>query len=138
MRVTMISLAILLGTFLHADIHQLERGTLRLEPEVDGVLLLRLILVVEDGIGEPAITFHAAHDLHFLENEIEIGVEFRIVEDKGAVFRSRCDGVGDGFIHLLFANLAGLRGGAFAAQEEKRRGGHLRRDTERKREKHDS
>ena len=58
---------------------------LGLEPEVDGVLLLRLVLVVEDGIGEPAIAFHAAHDLDLLEDEIEVGVELGIVEHEGAV-----------------------------------------------------
>ena len=58
---------------------------LGLEPEVDGVLLLRLVLVVEDDIGEPAIAFHAAHDLDLLEDEIEVGVELGIVEHEGAV-----------------------------------------------------
>src|SRR5262249_28402433 len=50
-----IAVALLLRTFLRPDIHQGELVTLGLEPKVYGVLLLRLVLVVKDGIGEPTI-----------------------------------------------------------------------------------
>ena len=38
-------------------------------------MLLGVLLVVKDGVGEPAIAFHAAHDLDLLEDEIEVGIE---------------------------------------------------------------
>ena len=64
MRVTVWSLAaVLLRALLHPDVHQGQLVALGLKPEIDGVLLLGHVLVVEDGIGEPAIAFHAAHDL---------------------------------------------------------------------------
>src|SRR4029079_15784631 len=65
-----IAVTFLLRTFLHPDIHQGELVTLGLEPEIDGVLLLGLILVVEDGIGEPGGTSwidFLAHFGRFLE-----------------------------------------------------------------------
>jgi hypothetical protein len=62
----------LLGTLLNADVHQLEVVALGLEPEIDGVLLLRLFLVVKDGIGEPAIPLHATHHLHLVINKVEV------------------------------------------------------------------
>ncbi len=40
---------------------------------------------MEDDIGEPAIAFHAAHDLDVLEDEVEVGIELGIVEYEGAV-----------------------------------------------------
>ena len=80
-----VAVAFLLRALLHADVHQLQFLALRLEPEVDGVLLLGVVLVVEDGVGEPAIAFHAAHDLDLLEDEVEVGVELRIAEHEGAV-----------------------------------------------------
>src|SRR5262245_41984003 len=70
-------IAFLLRTFLHADVHQFEVFSVWLEPEVDGVLLLGFILVVKDGVCEPSIAFHAAHDLDLLVDEIQVGVELR-------------------------------------------------------------
>ena len=82
-----VAVAILLRALLHPDIHESELVAFGLEPEVDGVLLLGLVLVVEDDIGEPAIAFHAAHDLDLLEHEVEVGVELGIMEHEGAVLR---------------------------------------------------
>src|SRR4029079_4544975 len=67
------AVTVLLRTLLYPDIHEREAGVLRLEPEIDGVLLLRLVLVVEERIANPAIALHATHDFHLLEYEIEIG-----------------------------------------------------------------
>src|ERR1700674_1495079 len=65
-----VAVAILLRTLLHPDIHEGELVALGLEPEIYGVLLLGLVLVVKDDIGEPAIAFHAAYDLDLLEVEV--------------------------------------------------------------------
>src|SRR4029434_4159556 len=62
-----VAVALLLRTLLHPDIHELEVIPLRLEPEVDGVLLFGLVLIVEDSVGEPAIAFHAADALDLLK-----------------------------------------------------------------------
>src|SRR6476620_2632051 len=68
------AVALLLRASAHADVHQFEVLPLRLEPEIDGVLLLRLVLVVKDNVREPAIAFHAAHVLDLLKDEMEIGI----------------------------------------------------------------
>jgi hypothetical protein len=44
------AITLLLRAFLHADVHQLQLIASRFEPEVDGVLLLGLVLIVEDGV----------------------------------------------------------------------------------------
>ena len=85
------AVALLLRTFLHTDVHQFEVLPLRLEPEVDGVLLLRLVLVVKDNVREPAIAVHAAHVLDLVEDEMEVGVELRIAEHEGAVLGALVD-----------------------------------------------
>jgi hypothetical protein len=59
-------------------------------------------LVVEDDIGEPAMAFHAAHDLDLLEQEAEVGVELRIVEDDGAVLSP----FGDHYAWVCSVNVA--------------------------------
>src|SRR5262249_18810666 len=87
----------LLRPFLHPDVHQLQLIAFRLEPEVDGVLLLGLVLVVEDDVGEPAVSFHAAHDLDLLELKIEVGIEPRIMKDEGTVFGE----LGNDLLHYL-------------------------------------
>jgi hypothetical protein len=69
----------------------------RFEPEVDGVLLLGLVLFVEDDIGEPAIAFHAAHRLDLLVDEVQVGIELRVVEHEGVVLRA----LGDHLLHSL-------------------------------------
>src|SRR5262245_13561404 len=99
--------ALLLRSLLHADVHQGELVAVWLEPEIDGVLLLRNILVVEDGVGEPAITLHAAHDLDLLEDKVEVGVELGIVEDEGAVLGALGDDVGDRLLDRALVDLGG-------------------------------
>src|SRR5262245_12246234 len=100
-------IAFLLRPLLHADVHQRELVAVGLEPEIDGVLLLLVGLVVEDAIGEPAITFHAAHGLDLLEDEIEVGVELGIVEDEGAILGALGDDMGDGLFDRALVNLTG-------------------------------
>src|SRR4029453_18052692 len=65
-----IAVALLLRPLLHPDIHELEVIPLKLEPEVDGVLLFGLLLIVEDSVGEPAIAFHAADAFDLLKDEV--------------------------------------------------------------------
>ncbi len=60
---------------------------------------------MEDGVGEPAIALHAAHDLDLLEDEIEVGVELGIVEDEGAVLGALGDRGFDRLVHVLLAEL---------------------------------
>src|SRR5262245_40438998 len=100
------AVALLLRTFLHTDIHQLQVLPFGLEPEVDGVLLLRLVLVVEDNVREPTIAFHAAHILDLVKDEMEVGIEFRIAKHKGAVLGPLVD-------HLLHRSVDVLLGEAF-------------------------
>ena len=104
------AVAILLRTLLHADVHQLQLLAVRLEPEVDGVLLLGIVLVVEDGVGEPAPTFHAAHDLDLLVDEVEIGVELRIAEHEGAIARALADHLLRRGNHVVLGEVALGRG----------------------------
>ncbi len=104
------AVALLLRALLHPDIHEGELVTVGLEPEVDGVLLLGLVLVVEDDVGEPAIALHAAHDLDLLEHEVEIGVELGVMEDEGAVLRPLGDRCLDRLVHVLFAELLAALG----------------------------
>ena len=85
------TVALLLRAFLHADVHQFEVLTLGLEPEVDGVLLLRLVLVVKDNVREPAIAVHAAHVLDLVKDEMEVGVELRIAKHESAVLGALVD-----------------------------------------------
>ena len=78
------------AVLLHRDLVDLDVVDLKLagflvHPEVDGVLLLGLILVVEDDIGEPAIALHAAYRLDLLEQKIEVSIELRVVEHEGSV-----------------------------------------------------
>src|SRR5262249_27342818 len=47
-----------------------------LNQKVDGVLLLRFILVVKDGVCEPSIAFHAAHDLDLLVDRYRSALSF--------------------------------------------------------------
>src|SRR5262249_34325929 len=91
------AVALLLRSFLHSDVHQLQLISFGLEPEVDGVLLLGLVLVVEYDIGKPAIAFHAAHDLDLLELKIEVGIEPWVVKNEGAVLGA----LGDDLLHSL-------------------------------------
>ena len=106
-----VAVAVLLRPLLHPDIHQGQLVALGLEPEIDGVLLLRRVLVVEDDVGEPAIAFHAAHALDLLEDEIEVGVELGIVEHEGAVLRPLGDHLSHPLIDVLLGEL--LRAGGF-------------------------
>src|SRR5262249_13058622 len=101
------AVTLLLRTFLHPDIHQGELVTLGLEPKVYGVLLLGLILVVEDGIGEPAIALHAAHDLDLLVDEIEILIEPRIMEFEDAVLASLIHYLLHRRVHIVFGEVFG-------------------------------
>ena len=101
------AIALLLGALLHPDVHELEAGVLRLEPEVDRILLLRLVLVVEDDIGEPAIAFHAAHHLDLFEDEIEVGIELGIVEHEGSVFRALGNHLIDRLLHVGLGEILG-------------------------------
>src|SRR5262249_56729103 len=74
--------------------------------EVDGVLLLGLVLVVKDNIREPAIAFHAAHVLDLVKDEMEVGIEFRVAEHEGAVLGPLVD-------HLLDRGVDVILGEAF-------------------------
>src|SRR6476660_308887 len=97
------AVAFLLRTFLHTDIHQLQVLPLRLEPEVDGVLLLRLVLVVKDDVREPAIAFHAAHVLDLVKDEMKVGVQLRIAKHEGAVLGPLVDYLPHRGIHVLLS-----------------------------------
>ena len=96
-----VTVALFFRTLLHPDVHEFELIPFRLEPEVDGVLLLGLVLVVEDGVGEPAIARHAAHDLDLVEYEVEVGVELGVVEDEGAVLAPLIDCLLNGSVYVL-------------------------------------
>src|SRR5215471_14147075 len=102
-----IAVTLLLRAFLYPDIHQGELVTLGLEPEVNGVLLLGLILVVEDGIGEPTIALHAAHDLDLLVHEIEVLIEPRIMEYEDAVLAPLIHCLLHRRVHIVFGELFG-------------------------------
>src|SRR5262245_3505461 len=91
------AVALPLRSFLHSDVHQLQLISFGLEPEVDGVLLLGLVLVVEYDIGKPSIAFHAAHDLDLLELKIVVCIECWFVKNEGAVLGA----LGDGLLHSL-------------------------------------
>ena len=119
------AVAFLLRTLLHADVHQFEVLSFRLEPEVDGVLLLGVVLVVEDGVGEPAIAFHAAHDLDLLEDEVEVGVELRIAEHEGAVLAALVDHRLHRSVHVFLGESLG-RTGALRSAFCGRRSGRCR------------
>jgi hypothetical protein len=102
------AVAFALRPLLHPDVHQGQLVAFRLEPEIDGILLLGLGLVVEDRIGEPAIALHAAHALHLLEHEVEVGIELRIVKHEGPILRA----LGEDFFNRLFdRGLVELLGG---------------------------
>ena len=76
-------------------------------------MLLGLILVVEDGVGEPAIAFHAAHGLDLLEDQIEVGVELWIAKHEGTVLRALVDNFLHRRIDVVLSELFGAgRGGA--------------------------
>ena len=68
---------------------------------------LVVVLVVEDDIGEPAIAFHAAHDLDLLVDQVEVGIELGIVKHEGAVLGPLGDGRGDSLVHVLLAEIGG-------------------------------
>ena len=96
-----VAVAVLLGALLHPDVHQGQLVALGLQPEIDGVLLLGHVLVVEDGIGEPAIAFHAAHDLDLLKDQVEVGIELGIVKHEGAVLGALGDHLRDPLVDVL-------------------------------------
>src|SRR5262245_10347831 len=102
-----IAVALLLRTFLHPDIHELEVIPLRLEPEIDGVLLFGFVLIVEDSVSEPAIAFHAADALDLLKDEVEVGVELGIVEHEGAVLAPLIDRLLYCGVHILLGEALG-------------------------------
>ena len=114
------AVALLLRASPHADVHQFEVLPLRLEPKIDGVFLLRLVLVVKVDVWEPAIAFHAAHDLDLVEHEMEIGVELRIAEHEGAVLGALVDHLLHRGVDVLLGEILGLacRGGACLGRNE--------------------
>jgi len=86
-------------------------------------LLLGLILVVKDDIGEPAIAFHAAYDLDLLEVEVKVGIELGVVEHEGAVLRLLVHDLLHRRIHVVLGERLGHLGRAAGRSSGGRSGG---------------
>ena len=84
-----------------------------LQPEVDSVLLLRLVLVVGDGVGQTSHSLPCRERYRFsLEHELEIGVELGVMEDEGAVLGALGDHLELAVDILLGDSLGGGSGNA--------------------------
>ena len=69
---------------------------------------------MEDGVGEPAIAFHAPHDLDLLKDQVEVGIELGVVKHEGPVLGPLGDGRGDSLVHVLLAEIGGEGGSGHA------------------------
>src|SRR3984893_4002056 len=82
--------ALALGRFADAGVDDLELVRARLDPEVDQVALLRVVLRVEDHVGKKAIAVQRAGEVDFFIDQLERCAIHRIDEgEDAAVVRHR-------------------------------------------------